>query len=856
MEFRRAKKSKIPRLALIRMSIPDVRQTDLSDPVKAALVRTFEEEVRREVRPSEFYDPAGLIKGLSTGLQPELDKLTAKTIAKRSGKTPPRRKKADEALFPQAYRQWILDNYGHLDADKLCGSKMLPLSLPEIFIPLFTDAPTVRNGKGKKVQEEMEDSVLVDLEVLTAREAPLLIEGDPGSGKTTLMKHITYCLARGDKGCVPLAPVNGYLPVLLFLKNLNEYFRGLSVKKRGGIGPLEIIDWYCKKRMGGTIDGGTVKAFIEGKNAMLLLDGFDELLPEFRDTVINGFADLCIKHKGVRLVLTGREHGLRSAAFNRFLENRMRINKLTMPQVEEFVRKWFRYFYPGDFGPGGRSAESLIGEVRGHSAIETLIENPLMLTAICILYHDQKELPAQRAELYKRFIDNMLYRRFGHDFEPVLNYLKTLAFTMHTAKTKATDEKEAIRILKTVNGKGKNEGQSEYESRIKNRFEEIESQCGLLRFEAGQLELRHLTFQEFLCADYISDNSIDSVAAIEGYWDDDWFKEMIELYISYISIRNRAYANNIVGKALEHPDRRRWLKASAALYDIQKNRRDDTVVSLAGDKLRSIFESGTEHNRRLLAEAGELLGWLGDSRDLKAFVPIEGGDYDIEGLGKVHVNPFRIGIYPVVNIWFEEFIKDGGYKKEEYWGKGGLEWLSNKKAEYPALWQDRKWRCPNAPVVGVSWWEADAFCRWLTLSNRGGRVYRLPTETEWQVAAAGKEMRAFPWGDVFDPVRCNCEVGHDRIKRPSPVGIFEQGKTPDGVHDMAGNVLEWCATKWQDKNRDGFSDENKPDKNTNRVLRGGAFHGVQAYISCTFRAGFGPFFRLDSVGFRVVLSPI
>ena len=360
-----------------------------------------------------------------------------------------------------------------------------------------------------------------------------------------------------------------------------------------------------------------------------------------------------------------------------------------------------------------------------------------------------------------------------------------------------------------------------------------------MKFEAGQFLFWHLTFQEFLCADYISDNNTDCLRAIEQYWDDDWHKEMIELYISYLSIRNKAMANSIVKAALEHSDQRRWLKGAAALFDIQENRRDyETVVPMAREALQRIFVTEPGVVRSVLAEAGELLGWLGDPRDLKAFIPIKGGDYNLEDMGRVTVEPYQIGKYPVVNQWFEEFVKFGGYKMEEYWSKGGLEWLSESKAEYPDYWHDRRWRCPNAPVVGVSWWEADAFCRWLTMMDKEGQEYRLPTEAEWQIAAAGQEQRKYAWGNDDDPARCNCGEGANQIGRTSAVGIFEQGRSPDGIYDLSGNVWEWC--------------EDLSDEGTYRVLRGGCWFSNARYCRSAYRSSYEPGNRNDFIGLRFV----
>jgi predicted NACHT family NTPase len=89
--------------------------------------------------------------------------------------------------------------------------------------------------------------------------------------------------------------------------------------------------------------------------------------------------------------------------------------ELNSGQIEEFIKKWFKYVYSAGAGIGAKNADAMIGEIREHEAIEKLIVNPFMLTAVCILYHDRKELPSQRAELYKKFIDGLLYKRFKED---------------------------------------------------------------------------------------------------------------------------------------------------------------------------------------------------------------------------------------------------------------------------------------------------------------------------------------------------------------------------------------------------------------------------------------------------------
>lgn len=122
---------------------------------------------------------------------------------------------------------------------------------------------------------------------------------------------------------------------------------------------------------------------------------------------------------------------------------------------------------------------------------------------------------------------------------------------------------------------------------------------------------------------------------------------------------------------------------------------------------------------------------------------------------------------------------------ERYWTEEGRKWLAHTGAEYPRFWRDRKWNCPNFPVVGVCWYEARAFTTWLTEAGEGGYSYFLPDENQWEAAAAGFEGRKYPWGDEWAKDCCNSkEAG---LEMTSPVGIFGKGNIIDeGFCDLGG----------------------------------------------------------------------
>ena len=743
--------------------------------------------------------------------------------------------------IPVTYRKWLSENCAYMDIDKLQEkSNVIQVRLPEIYIPLYANPPIKKQNDvgpvsqtGRNIKETSNGSerkeYIIDIEELIGKNESLLIEGHPGSGKTTLLRHLAYTLARGDS----VKGLDNHLPVLIFLKDLNGFFdnKGDNREKPKA---EDILSYYFECT-GNVIGLDTVKGFCRAGKALFLLDGLDELKTEYRDIAVNSFANFRIKNEGNKVVFSGRPHGLEGAAIKRFGEGHVKIQSLNMEQIEEFIKKWFYYVYSEGASIGEKTAGGMISEIQEHPAVGMLTDNPLMLTAICILYHDGKELPGQRAELYRKFINNLLYRRFGNDFEKIHDFLKALAFKMHAEGVRGVDRSFATETLSQVYEKYDGEKVNAYRKRIEGLFDNIEPECGLLRFENGQYFFWHLTFQEFLTAVYIVDNNTDYEGAISNYWDNDGYKEVIELYIGYLSIQNKRWANRIVEdivKTEEQAPFKRWLLVSKSMIDIHQDTREKNVLNKARERLSSIIKNDV--GPRILVEAGETLGWLGDTRDLKEFIPVAGGKYKLSE-GKANIKPFEMGKYPVTNKWFEEFIKAGGYKNKEYWNDGGKKWLDENKIEQPEYWNERKWKCPNAPVVGVSWNEAYAFTRWLTIELDDGYKYRLPDEDEWEAAASGHEGRKYPWDDKWDKNKCNNR--EIKINKTSPVGIFKKGNTPDGIADLSGNVLEWTGS-YYDKDKDRY------------VLRGGSWNNGSGSCRCACRIRFNQASGYLNVGFR------
>jgi len=169
---------------------------------------------------------------------------------------------------------------------------------------------------------------------------------------------------------------------------------------------------------------------------------------------------------------------------------------------------------------------------------------------------------------------------------------------------------------------------------------------------------------------------------------------------------------------------------------------------------------------------------------------------------EVWVDRFHIDLYPVTNAQFVRFVQEGGYERLELWDPAGRDWLADVGAHHPAQWvrgDDGRWYerhfgrtrplVLDQPVVHVSWYEASAYARW------AGK--RLPTEAEWEKAAAWdlerRMPRRFPWGDA-SPTAEHANLDQ-RTFAPAAVGAYPRGASFFGCHQMLGDVWEWTASE-------------------------------------------------------------
>jgi ergothioneine biosynthesis protein EgtB len=247
---------------------------------------------------------------------------------------------------------------------------------------------------------------------------------------------------------------------------------------------------------------------------------------------------------------------------------------------------------------------------------------------------------------------------------------------------------------------------------------------------------------------------------------------------------------------------------------------------------------------------------LPNTRHLSEMIEIPAGYFEmgsdsIEALDnerpvhRVYLDTYSIDRYPTTCGQYQEFMNAGGYHNPKWWSNAGWQWQQQQQVTQPLYWQKA---IPDHPVFGVSWYEAEAYARFV------GK--RLPTEAEWEKAASWDAMRecryTYPWGNTaLDLHKCNYDCA---IAQTTSVDSYPNGQSAYGCFDMLGNVWEWTTSLFQ--GYPGFThypyigysqvyfDEQ------HYVLRGGSWATRPWALRCSFRNWYHPHIRQIFAGFR------
>jgi formylglycine-generating enzyme required for sulfatase activity len=518
----------------------------------------------------------------------------------------------------------------------------------------------------------------------------------------------------------------------------------------------------------------------------------------------------------------------------------------------------------------------------------------LIVTIIAIVHYNEHRLPEQRAELYEKCVDVLLAEKhhqateanyeladWGGTLAEKRQWLAYLAYCMMSAGEdagRAVDETTLENWL--LPRLARRLGEEKADAQMRVFTQAMRERGSLLAEREGLYQFTHLSFQEYLCASYLAE-SVREVDKIIDYLCQErrlaaaWWRETILLLAGYLGLKSEEQALILIAKLDQvQDDDALNLAASelAATAFLELEGHDEALkMTLVQHLVTLLSEADVDVPPALRALAGAALGRLGDPRPGVAtlepqLIPIPAGPFLMgDNLDENNiVEPFAIGRTPVTNAQFRLFWKDGGYgeKWRRCWTAAGWAWRERSSVTAPRFLEDPAYNLPNQPLTGVSWYEAVAYANWL--AEQTERPYRLPTEAEWERAARHTDGRTYPWGEDWRDGIANTEEAG--LGRPCAVGIFPSDRSEPGLMDLAGNVNEWCQTRWQDeegqqyphpyRSGDGREELGGGD-NVGRVLKGGSFYNDKSdWPRCASRHRLSPYFWDYTRGFRLVVSPL
>ncbi len=808
---------------------------------------------------------------------------------------------------------------GQLAIRERRGDYRLPeITLERIYIPL----DITRSQKAAR-QHDGTGRLTINTPVLDQliRARRLVILGDPGSGKSTLINFlaITLALARldteneqaylqrlcvSDDGHQRAAKwsYGALMPVRIELRELVQ-----DIPQKTKKGDARLIWVHIKRqleRVGLEEFEPHLKAHILKGEALIMFDGLDEIPQMTRRKIvrdaISDFADSNVK---TRYIVTCRELSYNDPDWQLRGFPTVTLAPLSDIAIHDFINNWYRAMVTigqlTEVVARKRAAQldAIIDD------FNDLASNPMLLTVMAIVHTNNGTLPHERARLYNQCVNLLLWQwqraknTSTGEIEPgienqldtreelLVNALWDLAYEAHSASDGTTGamqmrETEVMFVLKRyldswekaehfcqyveersglLIGKGEHADQDHPNAPVQLRLGDATRE--------RTYSFAHRGFQEFLAACYIaaSQNAPSRLVNLTKYGDL-WY-EVMRLTIGHLvfnhhNLNQPVYIMDVMCP-IEPPSdengwRRVWWAAEMLAligYDTAKN--VDQVGERTCQRVMTYLNALVHHGElppRERARAADALGHLRDTRSGimgfdagKDMLRINGALAPV-GPGvkpqKVQIKAYRLARYPVTNYQFRYFFENE-YLNDKWWSPQGLAWRERSR-HHGGYLNDPHLGNDNRPVVGVTWFEAQAYATWL--SSKVKMLLRLPTEVEWEYAAAGKERRRYPWGDLGRETIANLREAH--VAETTAVGIFPEDITPEGVFDMGGNVWEWTSSLALDWPYQAGKHED-PVKPGARVLRGGSYDTARQQARCTERHEVEPHAVVPFIGFRL-----
>ncbi|MBI3958286.1 MAG: SUMF1/EgtB/PvdO family nonheme iron enzyme [Chloroflexi bacterium] len=731
----------------------------------------------------------------------------------------------------------------------------------------------------------------------------LAVIGGAGCGKSTLLTYLTFCLAHHAQSgaALPFRLPSGRstpIPLLIPLRYYRQYqeacrnaaARSLDHPRSGTLAGF--IPWYLKQRSPALeLSEDFFDRLLLGGGCLLLLDGLDEIVDQRERGQVRAQVEALANHiyPANRFIVTAREAGYRENAVFGDDFVRLDVQPLDEEQTRALVGNWCEQIYPGEVESQSEAIVTAIATINQRyrsQNLPPLIDTPLMTTMVISVKWGETELPRERSKLYEAAVKVILQAQYldedesretlinwGGPWEEQREWLSHLALAMHSRGQAGAALDEAA--LRTI---------------LRERLtpEKLDAFVRAVRLRGGLLEERaelfqfiHLTFQEFLSARLLAKERSDAWPRLLPHLADGWWREVFLLHYGFAKSDFDRYAQEFLNwlsdlPAVDDATRLAGLElAAAALLEIE--RPEPEVRRRLAKRLAAALTDPTWRTtpeQRLAA--GKTLSQLGDSRpgvglrpdglpDI-AWVKIAETDSQgrrefIYGEGERRSEPtFWMARYPITYAQFQAFVDaSDGLANPRWWD--GLARRDNDDL------LEQRFPFRNHPQDTVSWYQAIAFCRWLTEQTRqnpsllpadlpaGLWRISLPTEWQWEKTARGYDGRKYPWGPRYLSGYANVDEtekqdGPHYLQSSSAVGLYPQGASPYGLLDMSGNVWEWCLNEYEKPERI------QTEGDEWRVVRGGNYFLSAASASASSRDGYYPWYGGDDWGFRCVVVPL
>lgn len=612
-----------------------------------------------------------------------------------------------QKIFPDrhnrnVYLQYLSYQHRTFDVKGLTTQGIFALELEKVFVDLSLGPQSYQRASTDPIrpmpktavpERHSLESYLINRR---AKAQNLVVLGPPGSGKTTLVKHLTLMLVAGRDVPDAIKRIKK-TPILLFIRNHAEaiknnrnYSLATAVRLRLGDGEAALAaDWLVERLQKG--------------HCLVMLDGLDEIADAgLRQQVVNWVDRQMARYKNNQFIITSRPFGYRSNPLQGVTV--LEVRPFTIEQVQQFVHNWYlaneimsaQRDDPGVRMEAHKGAEDLIWRLRQTHVLLEMAVNPLLLTMIATVHRYRSSLPGRRVELYSEIIEVFLGKRqeargITYELTPAQKQrvLESLAFyMMHQRKREipldeaAEASGDALRRVVGAEIANKPGAAADF-------LKMIENSSGLLiEREAGLYGFSHLTFQEYLAAVHVRDQKLEN--ELVQHVEDSWWHETIRLYAA------QADATNIIQAclSLKKPS---VVALTLAMECLEEAREVKPELRTIFGKIAQSVEHERPDVRRLAAEVLLTLR-------LRRLVRVDEDKY-IDSSLVTHAE---------YQIFLEEEAAFANYHAPDYW----------QTPQFPQGYG-------RSPVVGVRPPDALAFCHWLTRRAAGSQwQFRLPRADE------------------------------------------------------------------------------------------------------------------------------